>query len=190
MRHQSSGGQQNLYEADSGAQQSRQHNGKHGGGNRRITRHQELREQEGGGYGSDGSVETLSVNSAQSMQNRLGFGKKIRLKIINNYCRALLRQQQIQRIRDQHQITQQSSNEENDQIRSGQMAIEDEEEAIEFGRSTAREGQSGSGQPMKGMGVSAKELKERKKSLMTRLIPGRNGPNGLAYGIFARTLFY
>ena len=58
------------------------------------------------------------------------------------------------------------------------MAIEDEEEAIEFGRSAAREGQSGGGQPMKGMGASAKEMKERKKSLMTRLIPGRNGPNG------------
>jgi len=44
---------------------------------RKTTRQQELKEQEcliggggGGEYGSDCSAETLSVNSAQSMQNR------------------------------------------------------------------------------------------------------------------------
>jgi len=78
IRHQGVVGQQNLYETEPGAQSHQHNGGKLGSSTRRITRHQELREQEGGGgYGSDGSVETLSVNSAQSMQNRLEFGKKM-----------------------------------------------------------------------------------------------------------------
>ena len=69
MRHNngSNGGGGNYDEPPEGGMQN---NSK---ANRKTTRQQILKEQEGGGaggYGSDGSVETLSVNSAQSMQNR------------------------------------------------------------------------------------------------------------------------
>uniref|UniRef100_A0A1I8AWM5 Regulating synaptic membrane exocytosis protein 2 n=1 Tax=Meloidogyne hapla TaxID=6305 RepID=A0A1I8AWM5_MELHA len=131
---------------------------------RKTTRQQELKEQEsagsliGGGYGSDCSAETLSVNSAQSMQNR-----------------ALLRQQQqqIQRIQLQNQQQQsQSSNE--DIIVSkayGNGDIDYEEDERFIGITEQQQ------QQLNIASMTAKEMKDRKKSLMTRLIPGRNGPN-------------
>jgi hypothetical protein len=147
--------------------------------NRKTTRQQILKEQEvggTGGYGSDGSVETLSVNSAQSMQNRSNFGWR-KGKWDELSFRALLRQQQIQRIRDQQQmqISHQSSNEEMDP--RGQLVVEDEEEIIGMDRMMMQGGQGGQ-KGGQGLQMSVKEMKERKKSLMTRLIPGRNGPNG------------
>uniref|UniRef100_A0A183CN27 C2 domain-containing protein n=1 Tax=Globodera pallida TaxID=36090 RepID=A0A183CN27_GLOPA len=131
---------------------------------RRATRQQELREQEaatgGGGYGSDGSVETLmSVNSAQSMQNK-----------------TILRQQQLQRLREQqHEIVGggQSSTEENND-RGGFGGNGEIEEMDDQMLMTMEERQAGGTAQQK---MTMKELKDRKKSLMTRLIPGRNGPN-------------
>nr|CAD2159614.1 unnamed protein product [Meloidogyne enterolobii] len=129
---------------------------------RKTTRQQELKEQEcliggggGGEYGSDCSAETLSVNSAQSMQNR-----------------ALLRQQQqIQRIQQQQLKQQsQSSNEDTKNYGNGGDIIDYEEDE----RFIEQQQQQQLGNLAS---MTAKEMKDRKKSLMTRLIPGRNGPN-------------
>uniref|UniRef100_A0A915MN05 Uncharacterized protein n=1 Tax=Meloidogyne javanica TaxID=6303 RepID=A0A915MN05_MELJA len=109
---------------------------------RKTTRQQELKEQEcggsligggGGEYGSDCSAETLSVNSAQSMQN--------------------------------------SSNEDTKNYGNGGGDIIDYEEDERFIEQQQQQ-QLGNLASM-----TAKEMKDRKKSLMTRLMPGRNGPN-------------
>lgn len=125
---------------------------------RMTTRPQELREQEtatGGGYGSDGSVETLlSGNSAQSMQNR-----------------AVQRQQQQSLMQDGGASRGGGGGEFEQDL--------DELEMRSVGGGMVSGG--GMGQQQQQHKMTMKELKERKKSLMTRLIPGRNGPNGASF---------
>ncbi|KAL3103180.1 hypothetical protein niasHS_002366 [Heterodera schachtii] len=132
---------------------------------RRATRQQELREREagggGGGYGSDGSEETLmSVNSAQSMQNK-----------------AILRQQQLQRLSQQNDVGQSSTEENNERMGTDALPSGGDAEEMDDPQMMmmAMEGRQGGGTAQQKM--TLKELKERKKSLMTRLIPGRNGLN-------------
>jgi hypothetical protein len=128
-----------------------------------------------------------SKRSASIPPNLCRIGQDILIAHLYKFTQffsAILRQQQIQRIRGDQQQISQSSNEDMDP--RAQMVFEDEEEGgicmERAGGGRGGEGQQigqqqkgGSGQvPM----MSAKEMKERKKSLMTRLIPGRNGPNG------------
>lgn len=143
----------------------------------------------GGGYGSDGSIETLmSACSAQSMQNK-----------------TLLRQHQLQRLREiggPEGGGGQSSTEEFGMgcsgamdaaahlSRSGELRLQDEMDLQEDLQDSPRSGTGGVGQQdgsqtqqQKSM-MTSKEMKDRKKSLMTRLIPGRNGPNGIAKKCF------
>lgn len=111
----------------------------------------------------------MSANSAQSMHNR-----------------AVFRQQQLQRLRDQHQngggggqsSTEENNNNERELVGGGEVDFEDMDEQMMLNAMELEGRQgigAGSGQQHK---LTMKELKERKKSLMTRLIPGRNGPNG------------
>jgi hypothetical protein len=120
------------------------------------------------------------------MQNRSATHSHSKTFKFTEFFSAILRQQQIQRIRGDQQQISQSSNEDMDP--RAQMVFEDEEGAICMERAGGGRGGEGQqiGQQLKGGSgtggqmamMSAKEMKERKKSLMTRLIPGRNEPNG------------
>lgn len=103
-----------------------------------------------GEYGSDGS-ETMSVNSAQSMQNRQ------------------IRQQQQQQ--QQLPLSSEDGEGSSNSLRHQNYVNDD------YGQSMSMEEATQSDTTMKSQ--TMKEMKERKKSLMTRLIPGRGAGGGL-----------
>ncbi|KAI1724565.1 c2 domain-containing protein [Ditylenchus destructor] len=157
------------------SQQHRENHGFHEGNvstNGRTkgrSRHEILQEQSVGGYGSDGS-ETLSVNSANSMQNR-----------------ALNRARERQYQQQQNQISERVDDANDDgsiDLKTNasmrphhQNTTSTEEYGMEdtnmSGNGTSIPGnKSGSSSTV---GAAALLAKQRKKSIMTRFIPGRNG---------------
>uniref|UniRef100_A0A914YR80 Uncharacterized protein n=1 Tax=Panagrolaimus superbus TaxID=310955 RepID=A0A914YR80_9BILA len=114
-----------------------------------------------GEYGSDGS-ETMSVNSAQSMQNR-----------------QIIRQQQQQQSHHHQQNQQQQHQLSEDGEGSSNSLRHQRYVNDDYAQNISMEEATQSDTTMKSGAQALKEMKERKKSLMTRLIPGRGAGAGM-----------
>uniref|UniRef100_A0AC35G8Z7 Regulating synaptic membrane exocytosis protein 2 n=1 Tax=Panagrolaimus sp. PS1159 TaxID=55785 RepID=A0AC35G8Z7_9BILA len=108
-----------------------------------------------GEYGSDGS-ETMSVNSAQSMQNR-----------------QIIRQHQQQQSQQQLPFSSEDGEGSSNSLRHQSYVNDD------YGQNISMEEATQSDTTIKSGAQALKEMKERKKSLMTRLIPGRGAGAGM-----------
>lgn len=142
----------------------------------RNRQHEAVLEQNAAGYGSDGS-ETLSANSAQSMQKRNQNREEQQRAVDPTYD-----QPEVQSYSPRHHFyenhTNYSQNQRGTNGRTVRMDVRTLNNVDENG-----EGINGIDESRRVNGGSAAAqnqlaMKERKKSLMTRLIPGRNAPNG------------
>jgi hypothetical protein len=172
-------------------------------------RQRELIMQEQSGYGSDGS-ETLSANSAQSMQKRY---KLDRICVYFTIFRAANREEELQHQSNLQEVptysprhhfyenpannapsaypnqrygrpNQRNHHEDlaykinndriNDRLNNGR-GTDTDMAASTSGAMSLQVNNAGSSASTSG----ALSMKERKKSLMTRLIPGRNAPSGI-----------
>ncbi|CAD5229122.1 unnamed protein product [Bursaphelenchus okinawaensis] len=142
-------------------------------------------EQSAAGYGSDGS-ETLSANSAQSMQKKREEQQSREQQ--NNYDQPEIQSYSPRHhFYDNHASYNQSRGANGRTVRMDMRGLNDVEDNGDQMNGVDDRVRSNGGPPMQAQSNIQLAMKERKKSLMTRLIPGRNAVNDAKRTGFARS---
>ncbi|CAD5234896.1 unnamed protein product [Bursaphelenchus xylophilus] len=140
-------------------------------------------EQSAAGYGSDGS-ETLSANSAQSMQKKREEQSREQQ---NNYdTQEIPSYSPRHHFYDNHAAYNPPRGANGRTVRMDMRGLNDVDENGDINGAEERVRSNG-GVNLQAQANNNLAMKERKKSLMTRLIPGRNAPNDAKRTGFARS---